>query len=41
MPFLILDEEAAEHRAYLLVFIVSLCELFHDGRVAIQISEDL
>lgn len=41
MPFLILDEEASEHRAYFLILIVSLCELIHDRGVMIEVSEDL
>ncbi len=41
MPFLILDEETSEHRAYFLILIVSLCELIHDRGVMIEVSEDL
>ena len=41
MPFLILYEEAAEHRAYFLIFIVTFCQLVHDGRVAVEVGEDL
>lgn len=41
MPFLILDEEASEHGAYFLIFIVTFCEFVHDGRVAVEVGEDL
>jgi hypothetical protein len=41
MPFLILDEEAAEHGAYFLIFIVTFCELVHDSRFAVEVGEDL
>jgi hypothetical protein len=41
MPFLILDEETAEHGAYFLIFIVTFCELIHDGRFAVEVGEDL
>lgn len=41
MPFLILDEETAEHSAYFLIFIVTFCQLVHHGRVAVKVGEDL
>jgi hypothetical protein len=41
MPFLVLYEETAEHRAYFLIFIVTFCELVHDGGFWIEISENL
>ena len=41
MPFLILNEETAEHSAYFLIFIVTFCELVHDGRFAVEVGEDL
>lgn len=41
MPFLILDEETAEHSAYFLIFIVTFCELVHDSRFAVEVGEDL
>lgn len=41
MPFLVLDEETSEHRAYFLIFIVPFYELIHDSRFMIEVSEDL
>lgn len=41
MPFLILDKETSEHRAYFLIFIVIFCELVHYRGLMIEVGEDL